>query len=508
MYDISTSTEIQITTNESGKADPAIYGDRIVWVDTRNGGIENTDIYMYDLSTFKETQISTNNSQELSPEIYGNRIVWVDTHNWYPKSDIYMCTISGESPAPKPPVADFTCNTTRGYAPLVIQFTDLSQFATSRTWDFENDGKVDSTNKTEDHVYTIPGNYTVKLTAINKNGTDSESTTIKVIKKSQAILPVANFSANVTSGYAPLAVQFTDLSQNSTGRAWDFNNDRNSDSGEVAPVYVFMSPGSYNVNLIATNENGTATKTATINVLKKSSGGSSSGGSSGGGGSPEPARNVEIKEISQEFITNGKEIKFDFAKNATCVVYVSFNAKKTFGKTIAIVEMLKGKSTLVTKLPESEIYKFFNIWVGNSGFATSKNIENPVVCFKVEKTWVNEKNIDQASITLNRYSEKKWTQFSPSLLGEDNKFLYFTAKVSGFSPFAITGKSKETLENATKIEPEFETGIINTNDTGSKEPEIKQGTEKKESQSMPGYRMVYGVIGLLTVFLYKKGKGL
>jgi PKD repeat protein len=38
------------------------------------------------------------------------------------------------------------------------------------------------------------------------------------------ILPAANFSANVTSGYAPLSVLFTDLSQNATSRSWDIDN--------------------------------------------------------------------------------------------------------------------------------------------------------------------------------------------------------------------------------------------------------------------------------------------
>ena len=89
-------------------------------------------------------------------------------------------------------------------------------------------------------------------------------------------------------------------------------------------------------------------------------------------------------------------------------MYVSFDAKKTAGKTTTIAEQLKGKSTLVSGLPEGEVYKYFNIWVGNGGFATSKNIENPVVCFKVEKSWLQDKKIDQASITLNRYNDKKW----------------------------------------------------------------------------------------------------
>ena len=88
------------------------------------------------------------------------------------------------------------------------------------------------------------------------------------------------------------------------------------------------------------------------------------------GGSPEPAKNVEVKELSQAFITSGNHVKFDFPKNATAVVYVSFDSKKTVGKTTTIVEMLKDKSTLVSELPSDEVYKSLNIWVGNGGYGT------------------------------------------------------------------------------------------------------------------------------------------
>jgi beta propeller repeat protein/parallel beta-helix repeat protein len=82
-------TEYQITNSKSQKYQPAIYGDKIVWVDDRNG---NKNIYMYDLSTFKETQITNIESDELSPDIYGDRIVWTDFRNG--NEDIYMYNLS------------------------------------------------------------------------------------------------------------------------------------------------------------------------------------------------------------------------------------------------------------------------------------------------------------------------------------------------------------------------------------------------------------------------------
>jgi PGF-pre-PGF domain-containing protein len=416
--------------------------------------------------------------------------------------------------------AYFSSNVTSGIAPLTVLFHDTTfpdvngDYAYGREWDFgdiTNYGDdYDENNSTYiTHTYKKPGKYTVKLRSYDIGG-GCIITKYNYITVIDPNAPVADFSINITEGYAPLTVQFNDTSQKATSRIWDFNGDEQPDSSYINPVYIYANAGTYTVNLTVSNENGTASKVAAINVLTPSSsrGGSSSGsshsssGSSGGsgsaGGSPEPAKNVQVKELSQAFITNGKPVKFDFPKNATSVVYVSFDAKKTFGKTTTIAEQLKGKSALVSKLPSGEVYKSFNVWVGTGGFATSKNIENPVVCFKVEKSWVKDKKIDQDSITLNRYNDKKWEQFPVSLSGEDDKFLYFTAKTSGFSSFAITGTEKPSEEIVTEVQIDYPE--TTNNSTASKEPQ----SEQKGIPSIPSFGIYYGIASLLSLLLYKR----
>ena len=416
-------------------------------------------------------------------------------------------TITVYAPSqPVPPIADFSTDITSGYAPLSVQFTDLSQNADSWSWDFDNDGTPDSDLKNPVHVYEVPNSYTVNMSVSNENGTNSKTATI-VVMEAESVnngLPVTDFSTNVTSGYAPLSVLFTDLSQNAIGIGWDFDNDGLADVSSGTVVYVYTSPGKYTVTLTAANENGTMSKTATIYVERQGSGGGGSS-SGGGGGSPEPAKNVEVKELSQVFITNGKAVKFDFAKNATCVVYVDFDAKKTVGKTTTIVEELKNKSVLVSELPSGEVYKSFNIWVGNSGFATSTNIENPVICFKVEKAWIQDKKIDQASIALNRYSNKTWEQLPVSLVSEDEKYLYFTADLPGFSSFAITGKVDLLPEEGIdEMESEQETGLIEEEGMESTGSKVGEGAEQEEKVKAPGFEIASGIACMLAVFLCKR----
>jgi len=71
------------------------------------------------------------------------------------------------------------------------------------------------------------------------------------------IAPVANFSANKTSGYAPLTVNFTNQSENSPKSwEWDFDNNGTVDSTDKNPTYTYNTAGKYSVKLKVTNKAG------------------------------------------------------------------------------------------------------------------------------------------------------------------------------------------------------------------------------------------------------------
>ena len=191
------------------------------------------------------------------PAPSGNRInIGPDGNTRYASKSEYV-------PTQILPTANFSSNVSTGYALLSIQFTDHSKNTTSRVWNF-GDGS-NSTRQNPTHTYSVAGNYTVNLTASNGNGTESKTAKITVLEKSKSVLPVANFSTNVSSGTAPLSVHFTDLSQNSTARIWNFGD--GSNSTQQNPTHTY-SAGNYTVNLTASNGNGTDSKTVTINGLK------------------------------------------------------------------------------------------------------------------------------------------------------------------------------------------------------------------------------------------------
>ncbi len=164
------------------------------------------------------------------------------------------------------PTAGFSGSPTSGEVPLTVNFTNSSTGATSYSWTFGDGGTSTATNPS--HTYTTAGTFTVALTAINGCGNNTYTRTNYINVTCTA--PVANFSGSPTSGYAPLTVNFTDLSTGATSWSWNFGDGGTSTSQN--PSHTYTSAGTYTVALTVTNSCGSdgETKTGYITVTQPS----------------------------------------------------------------------------------------------------------------------------------------------------------------------------------------------------------------------------------------------
>jgi PKD repeat protein len=178
-------------------------------------------------------------------------------------SDSAQGNITVNTP-PQAPVAQFSANPTSGNAPLAVQFTDQSTGnISSYSWSF-GDSVGASTQQSPSYTYNNPGNYTVTLTVTGPGGSNSAQTVISV--NALAAAPVAQFSANPTSGTSPLAVQFTDQSSgNITSYSWNFGDGVGA-STQQSPSYVYNTPGTYTVTLTVTGPGGSNLAQTVISV--------------------------------------------------------------------------------------------------------------------------------------------------------------------------------------------------------------------------------------------------
>jgi PKD repeat protein len=196
--------------------------------------------------------------------------------NYY-KIPLALMSVKYTSASPELPTADFKADVTGGNAPLSVNFTDQSTGnISSYSWDFDNDGNVDSTEQNPVHIYNAAGNYTVNLTVSNADGSDAEvKTDYIVVSEPLPGAPVADFAATPTSGTTPLTVSFKDQSTGTVSSyAWDFDNDGNVDSTEQSPSYTYITTGTYTVNLTVTGPGGSDSevKTGYVKVTGSSPG--------------------------------------------------------------------------------------------------------------------------------------------------------------------------------------------------------------------------------------------
>jgi PKD repeat protein len=139
-------------------------------------------------------------------------------------------------------------------------FTNSSTGATSYTWAFGGGNTSTQTNP----VYTFPspGTYTVTLTATNACNSVPIVQTLDIAQP-----PVAAFMSSVSSGCAPLSVQYSDQSTGATSYEWTFPGGNPAASIAKNPNVTYSAAGSYTATLKVTNSSGTNTLTSTTPVV-------------------------------------------------------------------------------------------------------------------------------------------------------------------------------------------------------------------------------------------------
>jgi len=189
------------------------------------------------------------------------------------------CNGNGGSTPPitlnQSPTASFTANPTSGVVPLEVAFNASSSSDTEGSiiiyaWDFK-DGDTGN-GEAINHTFSSIGSYNVELIVTDNEGATDSTTKNVTVTETTNQSPTASFTANPTSGVAPLAVSFnasssSDSDGSITSYAWDFK-DGNTGTGETIN-HTFSSTGSYNVKLTVTDNKGAiGSTTKTITVTK------------------------------------------------------------------------------------------------------------------------------------------------------------------------------------------------------------------------------------------------
>lgn len=187
-------------------------------------------------------------------------------------TDIHGCTdtmVQADYVTVYGATANFTADTLTGCTPLAVSYSDASSSfmgnIVSWSWDLGNGDTSSLQNPST--VYTIPGNYTIRLAVTDDNGCTDTLTRVNYIVPTY---PTPSFFANDTLFCVGEPVFF---SNNSFGLGmnyvWDFGDGDSSFAS--APAHTYADTGLYTVSLHVTDINGcdsAITRTNYIRVIQ------------------------------------------------------------------------------------------------------------------------------------------------------------------------------------------------------------------------------------------------
>lgn len=163
------------------------------------------------------------------------------------------------------PIADFSANQTQSCkVPFTVNFTNHTTNGNSYSWNFGDGNTSTATNPV--HTYTVPGNYTVTLQAINVNGCRNTIIKHQYIRITEPVATLHNLPRN---GCIPLQVSPTATvvaNEPVVSYLWNFGDGTTSTNSN--PVHTYNAAGTYSVTLIIETSSGCRDTVTMIDAVR------------------------------------------------------------------------------------------------------------------------------------------------------------------------------------------------------------------------------------------------
>ena len=130
-----------------------------------------------------------------------------------------------------------------------------------------------------------------------------------------------------------------------------------------------------------------------------------------------------MKDVVSAYLRMDSNVTYEFTKEGNPIQSVSFYSVKNSGQISSTIEVLNNGSKLANSTPEGSIYRYVNIWVGKAGFATTDNIKDARIKFKVNSSWIQQMGLNPEDIKLQRYNGTAW-EVLPTTMENNTTSLY------------------------------------------------------------------------------------
>lgn len=196
-----------------------------------------------------------------------------------PLYSLLLLVACGGEPDPQPAFSvALGADALTGAAPLVVNFSASVPGGGNEvgyTWRF-GDGVTAQGSPNRAYTYTVPGTYSVTLTATSGGQSAEATATVTVTPPvtpppPENAPPSVSLTASRTTGRAPVAVTFTATATDPDGDplTYSFNfGDGETSSGEAAQAHRYAEPGRYVATVnVADGRGGVAGAEVTVSVL-------------------------------------------------------------------------------------------------------------------------------------------------------------------------------------------------------------------------------------------------
>jgi PGF-pre-PGF domain-containing protein len=263
--------------------------------------------------------------------------------------------------------------------------------------------------------------------------------TADLLWQTAAPAPVAAFTSDTTSGTAPLAVQFTDLSTGSpTSWSWDFGDGSTATSQN--PAHAYSTAGTYTVTLTVTGAGGSDGEVKAGYITASAPSGQT--GSSGGSSTPPAFAGASSR------LKAGVETTLRYQKDST-VRWIDVVPDRDLAEVMVVVT---DSVSLPPDLPAPDgvLLGTFDCTLYH---AQPGDIRQVTFSFRIPASRLIGTGLSPGDVVLMRAGDTGWEELPTEYLGESDGFLLYRASSPGFSTFAIVGVPGRAANMMTLMEP-------------------------------------------------------
>ncbi len=208
-------------------------------------------------------------------------------------------------------------------------------------------------------------------------------------------------------------------------------------------------------------------------------GGSDYIGSRGYGDLPVSTHSINTTKVTRliPLIEAGKEVSVIFREMVISMITIL--TEEDLKEIVLSVQGLDEKPS-GTLFPDAIPYAYFEIEA--DGF--DERDATAGINFQVLRSWIEENNIDERTILLNRYNGG-WISLPTVKIDDDGEFSGFRADTPEFSYFAITGERMEAIAEADR------------GDTETREPAVAPISESAQPESLSWSYVLLAIIGTI-----------